>query len=140
MYGPLDAAMNADAFISGVCRWLRRIGVLGWSVCRILGRLEVQLEVLVQRDGNGLLGQEAGYVRIWNAWRHLRTCGAERLGVWARGSAGLCDDDALAVATEEVTRLGACVFDLKFSSVSNNMHLVLSLTKVVIPVKNFYVR
>ena len=34
------------------------------------------------------------------------------------------------VATEEVTRLGACVFDLKFSSVSNNMHLVLSLTKV----------
>ena len=36
------------------------------------------------------------------------------------------------VATEEVTRLGACVFDLKFSSVSNNMHLVLSLTKVPI--------
>ena len=34
------------------------------------------------------------------------------------------------VATEWVTRLGACVFDLKFSSVSNNMHLVLSLTKV----------
>jgi hypothetical protein len=37
---------------------------------------------------------------------------------------------AVPVATEEVTRLGACVFDLKFSSVSNNMHLVLSLTKV----------
>ena len=37
-----------------------------------------------------------------------------------------------AVATEWVTRLGACVFDLKFSSVSNNMHLVLSLTKVPI--------
>ena len=36
------------------------------------------------------------------------------------------------MATEEVTRLGACVFDLKFSSVSNNMHLVLSLTKVPI--------
>ena len=36
------------------------------------------------------------------------------------------------MATEWVTRLGACVFDLKFSSVSNNMHLVLSLTKVPI--------
>ena len=41
-----------------------------------------------------------------------------------------CSDYIFGVATEEVTRLGACVFDLKFSSVSNNMHLVLSLTKV----------
>ena len=42
-----------------------------------------------------------------------------------------CDSATLSyVATEWVTRLGACVFDLKFSSVSNNMHLVLSLTKV----------
>ena len=56
---------------------------------------------------------------------YLRAYGVERLGVWARSSAELCDDDALSVATEVVTRLGACVFDLKFSSVSNNMHLVL---------------